>query len=93
MMRLTQPKPRRAFHQPPGRENAGLRVEYATITALVAQNTGKALLLANAKISPAQWVPFHALETSSRIKAMRAERGRDITIQVELEFALKANLV
>jgi hypothetical protein len=94
-MRIAGPAPRtrRAFHQPPGRENARAHQEYATVTAILAQRTDKAVLLASEKIAPAQWVPLFRLDASSRVKVNRAVKDSEISVQVELEFALAEGLV
>lgn len=91
MMRFTTPRPRRAFHQPPGRENAQRHVEYAAITATLAQKTDKAILLTSDSLHA--WVPLHKLETSSRVTVYRTEKGGEITVHAELEFALAEKLV
>ncbi len=87
------PRPRRPFFQAPGRENAKSFTEYATITALVCQVTEKSILLSSEKLTPPVWVPFFRMDPSAKVRAMRAERGREISIQVELKWALAEGLV
>ena len=85
------PRPRRSFHQPPGRENAQAHTEYATVAGTLAQKTDKAILLTSAELHA--WVPLHQLDAASRVKIYRTERGADVSIQVELKFALAEKLV
>lgn len=92
-MRFTQQRKHRTFRQPAGRENARANQEYATVTAILAQRTDKAVLLASEKIAPAQWVPMFRLYASSQVKVSRAVKDTEITVQVELEFALAEGLV
>ena len=95
-MRLSgaAPRPqRRAFHQPAGRENAASFTELATITGLVCQVTAKALLISSERFNPPVWIPFFRMDPSSKVRAMRAERAKDISIQVDLQWALAERLV
>lgn len=92
-MRFTQQHSRRTFRQPAGRENARAHQEYATVTAILVQRTDKAVLLSSEKIAPAQWVPLFHLDASSRVKVHRAVKDTEISVQVELQFALDEGIV
>lgn len=83
----------RTFRSAPGRENARRQVEYANVTATLASKSEKAVLLSSEHIAPAQWVPLYKLDASSKVKAMRAVKGDELTLQVELQFALDEGLV
>lgn len=90
MMRFTAQKPR-TFRQPPGRENARWQTEYASITGIVAQKTDKAILLTSETLHA--WIPLFRLDAASSVKIYRTLKGSEITVRVELDFALKEKLV
>lgn len=92
MMRFTAPKPR-TFHAPPGRENARRSEEYAIVKADLAQRTDLAILLAREDLIQPVWVPKRRLNISSRSLAENAPLKSEISVSVELDFALENKLV
>ncbi|WP_298800025.1 hypothetical protein [uncultured Devosia sp.] len=92
MMRLTSSR-RRAFHQPPGRENARRHVEYAIVKGVYLNGTDKAVLLTTERMTVPTWIPLRKVEPASRLVVGRATKDMPISIQVELETALEKGLV
>lgn len=92
MMRFTAQRSHRTFRQPPGRENARAPEEYATVKAVLAQRTDKAILLSRDDLVAAVWVPRHALDARGKLAADKAVLKSEITIGVELELAMEKGL-
>lgn len=82
----------RAFHQPPGRENARGFKEYTRVKATLAQITDGAVLLAVEDKVPA-WVPRGALDAASRALIHRSAKGSEVVLAVEVPMALAKNIV
>ena len=93
MMRFTARAARRPFQSAPGRESARRTVEYATVKATLANRTDKAVLLSREDLVQAVWVPNFRMEISSRIRAERAVLKTDVSLSIELAFALENRLV
>lgn len=92
-MRFTPDRPRRPFHQPPGRENAVQHAEYARVKAILANRTDKAVLLSREDLVQPVWLPKHALDIGSRVAVERAPLKTEIQIAVELKRAQESGLV
>lgn len=83
----------RAFHYSPGRESARRDVEYATVRATLANRTDKAVLLSRDDLLQAVWVPKSKLEIGSRVQAEKAVMKTEVSLRIELDFALAQHLV
>lgn len=73
-------------------DHARREVEYATVKATIVNFTEFAVLLSNEK-SGSAWVPKFTLDPASRAILHRKHRGDEVELQIELELALKKNLV
>lgn len=94
MMRFArQHTTRRPFRSAPGRENAHRQVEYAVVKATLANRTDKAVLLSREDLVAAVWVPNFRMEISSRIAAARSVLKTEVSLSIELPFALENKLV
>ncbi len=94
MMRFSSPgQRRRHFHSPPGREGSHVTEEYATVKAVLAQRTDLAILLTREDLLQPVWVPKRRLNISSRLAAERTPLKDEISVSVDLAFALEHKLV
>lgn len=91
-MRFTLSAPSRQFRSAPGRENAQRFVEHAVVRGVFITKTEKAILLA-VEGQPAKWVPFFRLDKSSLALIYRSAKDTEVSVQVQLQFALDQNFV
>lgn len=78
-----------SFH----REGTRSETEFAMVKATLANITDGAVLLVSENITPAQWVPRFRLDPVSRSLIYRSHKGDDVTLRVELQFALERKIV
>lgn len=67
-------------------------VEYATVKGLMVNKTDKAVLIA-VDGKPAKWIPLFRLETPSRALVYRTDKDTEVSLRVQLQFALNEGLV
>lgn len=77
----------------PFNEHAHSPTEYALVKAPLANITDGAVLLSNAAVTAAVWVPRAALDASSRALIYRSAREQEVELRVELKMALSKGLV
>lgn len=83
----------RAFHSPPGRENARTNTEYATVKVTLIQRTDGAILVDRDDVFQAVWIPRSRLDMAGKLAAENAPLKSTIEIGVELDMALQKGLV